>query len=452
MLRAFVREAREAFVPGRASPADEAALDAHLVTSVALRARTTALVLNAFHLLFWPTDRLLLARDGAVLAAVAWFRLTTFVNHGALFALLSLRPLVRRAVPVVAVCVAVSAALTGSALARMGALHQPYLHLSYLAPMTLAGIPVRLGPRAFLTALLGAGLLGGYLLTRPGELASPYLGLSLGSMVFAVASSVALGHLLFLLERRAFMNGRALARSEAALQAHNDALVDRVAEQTGDLRRLAAHLSRATEEERRRLQRELHDELAQQLVGIRYTVAFLQQRLRRDPDGAEERLAALGDQVTQLQQGVQHLVTDLRPRVIDDRGLGAAAEWLVATTEARSGVPCELAASIDESVPVGPDLSMDAFRILQESISNALKHAEPSRVRVELSIARAAVELRVIDDGCGVREQGREATGLGLVGMRERARAHGGDFAIGAAPGGGTVVRVRLPITAGTAP
>src|SRR4051812_6213569 len=120
MLRAFVRDARDAFLPDRASAEDEAALDGHILTSVAFRARTTAVVLNAFHLLFWPTDPLLLVPDSDVVSAMRWFRLTTFVNHAALFVLLSLRPLVRRAVPIVAVAIAISASLMGSTLARMG--------------------------------------------------------------------------------------------------------------------------------------------------------------------------------------------------------------------------------------------------------------------------------------------------------------------------------------------
>ncbi len=449
MLRAFAREARAAFLPDRASAEDEAALDEHVLASVTLRARMTTVVLNGFHLVFWPTDQLLLVREGDVLSVMAWFRLTTFVSHCALFALLSVRSLVRHAVPIITVFVAISAGITGITFARTGPLHHPHAPLAYLAPMVIAGIPVRLLPRVLMTSVLGGSIFAGYLLTRPGEAASPYLPVSVGSMVFSVALSAALGHLLFLLERRAFMNGRALARSEAALKQHNDALADRVAEQTRELRDLAAHLSRATEEERGRIQRELHDELGQQLVGIRYTVAYLQQRLRADPDGAERKLAELGDLVTHLQDGVHDMVTDLRPRVIDDRGLGAAAEWLVETTRVRSGVACELRASIDEGVRVDPALSMDAFRILQESLSNALKHAAPGSIRVDLSVAATAIDLSVTDDGRGVKDRGRESVGMGIVGMRERARAHGGRFAIGDAAGGGTVVQVHLPVTEG---
>lgn len=448
MLRAFARDVRAAFLSERAPAEDEAAFDEHLTVSVALRARMAAVVLNVFHLLFWPTDRLLLVRQDDVLAAMTSFRLATFVNHCAAFALLSVRSLARHALPIVTVFAAISAGLTGHTFARTGPLHHPHAPLAYLPPMVIASLPVRLLPRVLMTLALGGSILAGYLLTRPSELASPYLPVSLGSMVFAVALSVALGHLLLLLERRAFMNGRALARSEAALKRHNDELADRVAEQTLELRNLASHLSRATEEERGRIQRELHDELGQQLVGIRYTVAYLQQRLRADPDGAEHKLTALGELVTELQEGVHHMVTDLRPRVIDDRGLGAAAAWLVETTRARSGVECALHASIDEAVRVDPALSMDAFRILQESISNALKHAAAGTIRVDLSIAPAAIELSVTDDGRGLTGRGREG-GMGIVGMRERARAHGGRFSIGAATGGGTVVRVHLPVAEG---
>lgn len=448
MLRAYLREARDAFRPERASPEEEAALDAHIVESVAFRARTTALVLNAFHLLFWPTDALLLVPEGEAYAAIRWWRLTTFANHAALFIALSLRPLLRRALLVVLVAVAVSASLLGYAMGRMGPLERPFFHMTYLAPMATAALPLRLPQRLLMTSILGAGLTAGFLLARPVERTSAYLATSLGMMIFAVALSLALGHLLFLLERRAFLRGLALQRSQASLRDHNERLTDKVTEQTRELRRLAVHLSQATEEERRRLQRELHDELGQQLVGIRYTVSFMQQRLRKDPAAAEEKLAALGEQVTQLQAGMQHLVAELRPRIIDDRGLAAAARWLVDVTRARSGVACELAASVDEGVRLAPGLAIDAFRILQEALSNALKHGAPGRVRVDLIIAADAVDLGVTDDGCGLRPRAEAPAGFGILGMRERARAHGGELAIEAAPGGGTVVRVRLPVTA----
>jgi signal transduction histidine kinase len=452
MLRSFVRAARREFLSAWGDAEDEAALDAHIRSSSAVRARMSTLVLNTLHLLFWPLDHLLMVPDSQVLAAVSWLRWTTFLNHAALFVLLSLRPVARRPTPLLGVGIAVSSALVGRGLGRMGPLDQPYFYLGYLATLVMVGLPVRLPQRALMNALIMLSLAGGFFSARPSALASPLLGTALGYLLFAGGVSLILGHLLYLLERRAFLTARALARSQAVTSDLNDQLHLRVADQTRELRRLARHLSQITEDERRRMQRELHDEMGQQIAGIRFIISALQQRLVKEPQRALQKLSELDDVVGELQDGVRRLVSDLRPRVIDEHGLAAAVEWLLDTTRVRSGVACSLSLSVDDGVTLSPRLTIDAFRILQESLSNALRHAEPSSIRVELSIDTAAIDLCVADDGHGLRERGGHAAGMGIVGMRERARGHGGTLALEDAPGGGTLVRVRLPIAEGEAP
>jgi signal transduction histidine kinase len=143
-------------------------------------------------------------------------------------------------------------------------------------------------------------------------------------------------------------------------------------------------------------------------------------------------------------------VTHLRPRVLDDLGLGAAAAWLVSSVQKHSGLDCALHVEGEDpgAVDTGltrtaDDVSLAAFRVLQEALTNVVRHADATRVEVTLRFA-GGVSLRVDDDGAGIPEA-PSRTGMGLIGMRERARALGGSVVVEPRPGGGTRVRCELP-------
>jgi signal transduction histidine kinase len=102
--------------------------------------------------------------------------------------------------------------------------------------------------------------------------------------------------------------------------------------------------------------------------------------------------------------------------------------------------------SIDGSVVVGPDLATAVFRIVQESLTNAVRHAKARRLEVALEVAQAGVRAKVTDDGCGLGPAPANGAGMGLLGMRERARAHGGQLTIESRPGAGTAVSLHLPL------
>jgi two-component system, NarL family, sensor histidine kinase UhpB len=139
-------------------------------------------------------------------------------------------------------------------------------------------------------------------------------------------------------------------------------------------------------------------------------------------------------------------VTELRPPILDDAGLGGAVDWLVERTRQRCGLPCDLSLSIDASAPVDHDRATAVFRIVQESLTNAIRHANARRLAVALEVDGEGVRARVEDDGCGTAPLYVGGTGMGVLGMRERARAHGGRFTIESRPGVGTTVSVHLPL------
>ena len=225
-----------------------------------------------------------------------------------------------------------------------------------------------------------------------------------------------------------------------------------------ELRALAARLSEIREEERRVLARELHDQVGQALTALKLDLAGL-----RGPAGAagspeaEARFRAMDSLVDQTLETTRRISSALRPAILDDLGLPAAIRWQAVEFSQRTGVPCQLRLPEGE-IAFGAPAALALFRILQEALTNVTRHAQARQVRVELSFERssggAAAVLVVADDGRGLakdvsqREPARPMS-LGLVGMRERALALGGEIDISGAPGQGTTVRAHIPAAAG---
>lgn len=434
--------------PARAAPADEAALDQHLDEVTRFYGRGCALALNLLHCVFWPTDRYLLPPDPAVHHVMHWFRVSTFTVHAIYLAALLVPSVRRHPLPVLAATVACSSALFGVAMAHLGGLEQPYFYLTYLAPMGISAIPARTLRRVVLSPTCAAVLCASYFLARPAALASPYCSSAVGCMVFVVVVSQIIGHGMFLLTRRAFLTSRALDRSRSMLKEYSEHLEDKVADHALQLRRLAAYREQAAGDERARLARELHDEVGQQLTALGYSLTAARAAATDEPTRA--RLGALLADVVHLAESVRGLVSDLRPRVLEDRGLGPALQWLLERAGAQTGLPCTLTPQVDPDVRVPRAHAMAVFRIVQESLTNALRHARPSAVRVTLHVSAAAVEASVHDDGCGMGPVDMTCAGMGLFGMSERATALGGRLEVCSEPGAGTEVRVRLPLPGAT--
>lgn len=433
--------------PPAAAPADEAALDQHLDDTALFYGRGCALTLNLLHLLFWPTDRWLLPHDPAVYWTMCWFRAGTFAVHSLYLAALLAPALRRRPLPVLAVAVACSSALFGAAMAQMGGLDRPYFYLTYLAPMGIGAVPARPLRRLLLSPACGLVLCLAYFAARPSELGSVRFGAAVGCMAFVLVVSQIIGHGMFLLARRAFLMGRALDRSRSMLKEYSEHLEDKMADHALQLRRLAAYREHAAAEERARLARELHDEVGQQITALSYSLAAAKAAATDEP--ASARVDALQADLGLLGESVRALVADLRPRVLEDRGLVPALQWLLDRASAQTGLACTLSQSVAPGAHVPRAQAMAVFRIVQESLNNALRHARARAVRVRLSISPAVLEASVHDDGCGIGPVDMTRAGMGLFGMSERATALGGRLDVYGQPGAGTEVRLNLPLETG---
>lgn len=217
----------------------------------------------------------------------------------------------------------------------------------------------------------------------------------------------------------------------------------------GELRRLAEALVGAREDEQRRIARELHDELGQWLTALKMELAGL---VAPVPSATQQaQVARLGEMVDEVIHAMRRIATDLRPAMLDDLGLNAAIEALARESARRMGVKITLQLG-DADPPVGERATTALYRMAQEALTNIARHARASAVQIELGQAPGQVTLRVSDNGVGfaARSPQREDA-LGLVGMRERASALGGDMTIGDLPGGGAFVMVRLPADASLA-
>jgi signal transduction histidine kinase len=202
----------------------------------------------------------------------------------------------------------------------------------------------------------------------------------------------------------------------------------------------------ATEDERRRWARDLHDETLQGLGALRLSLAAA--RRATDPDAWR---AALDDGVAQLDTeiaSVRGIISDVRPAALDELGPGAAVEALADRFRSRG---IDVALRIDLDYEAGrtetrhdDDLETALYRITQEAMTNALKHAGAESLSIDIFEAEDAVELRVRDEGRGY-DPSEHTGGFGLLGMRERVELLGGRLTVDTAPGAGTTVRARLP-------
>ena len=211
------------------------------------------------------------------------------------------------------------------------------------------------------------------------------------------------------------------------------------------LRSLAAHLLTVREEERARISRAVHDELGQSLTAVKLNLTWLARRVPRENSEMLERLRSTRQLAKSLIQDVRRISTELRPGILD-MGLAAAVEWQVQEFQARTGIQCSHRLLTREAFAA--DVSTALFRILQESLTNVVRHAKATRVEVVLQKQRDRLVLWIRDNGRGFDQADSSLSqSLGLLGMRERAAILGGHVNISSAPGKGTTVAAWIPFS-----
>ena len=213
-----------------------------------------------------------------------------------------------------------------------------------------------------------------------------------------------------------------------------------------ELGALAQHILEVREEERKAVARELHDELGQALTAIELELRAMA-RVHKDVGEAQrKRLGELLYMTNQAIRSVQRLCSELRPAILDRLGLEAAIEWLSGEMASRSALIPSLRIAVREGA-IGPKASTAMFRIIQESLTNVVRHAGAASFAIELEEEGGAVLLRVRDDGVGISEAQASSPGsFGIQGIRERARGLGGSASIRGGPGLGTELEVRIPL------
>jgi PAS domain S-box-containing protein len=212
-----------------------------------------------------------------------------------------------------------------------------------------------------------------------------------------------------------------------------------------ELRALAARLQQAREEERTAIAREIHDELGQALTGIKLDISWMSRCLPRDHELVAQCHSMI-ERVDGTLRTVRRIATELRPSVLDQLGLEAAIEWQGQEFSARTGLRVDLDIAVGHS-NIPEHMASSAFRILQESLTNVTRHARASRVAIRLAVTPELLTVEITDDGIGIAPQRLDGTAsLGLVGMRERALACGGELCIIGRPTLGTTVSLKIPL------
>lgn len=211
------------------------------------------------------------------------------------------------------------------------------------------------------------------------------------------------------------------------------------------LRALASHWQSAIEAERAQIAREIHDDLGQSMTALKMDLAWLASRLP-DDDECRQRLRGMDRLVDDSISFMRRIATQLRPQILDDLGLNAALEWQAGEFSRRAGIPCQVSLPA-HGLDLDPALNTSLFRIFQEALTNAARHARATRVDASLRRDGPSVVLTVQDDGRGITaSEINDPRSLGLLGLRERAIRWNGSLDLHGAPGEGTTITVRIPV------
>ena len=212
------------------------------------------------------------------------------------------------------------------------------------------------------------------------------------------------------------------------------------------LRELSAHLETVREEEKARIAREVHDELGQMLTVLKLETSMCELAYAQLDPGLNERLHSMKRLIAQLFQLVRDVATALRPPILD-AGIGSAIEWQARRFEARTQIPCLV--QVPDNLPALSDAkAIGLFRILQEALTNVMRHAQAHTVELTLSVEGTELRLTISDDGVGfIEAQGRPVS-FGVVGMRERVLMMGGRLSLHSELGEGTTLSVTVPLDA----
>jgi PAS domain S-box-containing protein len=214
---------------------------------------------------------------------------------------------------------------------------------------------------------------------------------------------------------------------------------------SSQLRALSTRLQKAREDERTVLARDIHDELGQALTGLKIRLSYLSKKAFSDKESLNKEIEHMDMLLDNTIRSVRKISYQLRPSVLDDLGLVAGIEWLINDFKEKTGISCRFSSDIDDSY-LDKDISTALFRILQEALTNIIRHAKATKATVDIMDDAGFVVLTVEDNGRGITDKEISSSkSLGLLGMRERALSFKGKVAINGRNGRGTLLTTTIP-------
>ena len=330
----------------------------------------------------------------------------------------------------------------GRILASMGAFDGPFFSLAYLIPTAILVLPLGPSARWLSTVACVAAFLVALFLDQPGRLTHPYAHIAWLHLGFIVVATPILGHWIFRGSRERFALERALRRERRTLALDNADLAAEASSHAERVISLSDRLENVRESERLEVARALHDDLGQLLVVAKAELGSLERSLREVEEGAPfERLRGI---VGELEQSARGLVEGLRE---DAPPFEVALEDLVEVYRAAEGTAISLSTQCAEIEP-SRDVREVILRIVQESLTNIVRHAGATRAAVRVGARGDSLWVEVEDDGRGFDEEAASGTagrrGFGLAGMRERVLAVGGRLELSRGAMGGALVRAQV--------
>ncbi len=216
---------------------------------------------------------------------------------------------------------------------------------------------------------------------------------------------------------------------------------------SGQLRLLTAHLLNIREEERRRIGREIHDELGQQLTAIKMDVAWIDKKITPENEAIKTKLKNVIALLNGGNQSIRRILNELRPVILDEYGLHEALKWQAEQFTKNTGIPVEFKAG-ETQIKVMEDIATCVFRVYQEALTNITRYARAGKVLTSLNIENNNVILSVEDDGAGFdTESVKNRKSFGILGMKERVHSLDGSLELFSTPGKGTKLKISLPLT-----
>jgi signal transduction histidine kinase len=223
---------------------------------------------------------------------------------------------------------------------------------------------------------------------------------------------------------------------------HDEAELDR---SHRELHKLTAALGTLREKEHKWLAQEIHDDLGQLLMTLKLDIATLRQRSPQGDLSILTQLDCIQGSVDAMVTSVRRIIADLRPKDLDDLGLFPALECLLLTFSKRHHIACRFEAPTPAAA-IPDESAAPIYRMVQEALSNVVKHAHATQVAVQISCSETQTVLSIADNGTGISDADlRKEQSYGVIGIRERARSLSGEMSISNTPGGGVTIRVVLP-------